>query len=1075
MTRRRKYIVSVYQLCTFISIAGWCINCSNKPDIEVDSKIIPEVVTYNFHIRPLLTDRCFKCHGPDEAARKGDLRLDQGEATFQIVSADGDRILVPYRPEKSVLWHRISTSDSELQMPPTDSKLSLTNYERTLIKRWIEQGAEFQPHWSFLPVSAQEPPANSLAKDLSPIGAFIDDKLAENELTLSSRAEALTLFRRVTLDLTGLSPTPEEVLAFQNDTRANAYEIWVDHLLETDAYAEHMSVSWLDLARYADSQGMHSDGYRSMFPWRDWVIQAFKENMPYDQFILEQVAGDLLPEASTDQLIATGFNRNHPTTAEGGVVDEEFLKEYAHDRVATTATVFLGLTMECARCHDHKYDPITQKDYYQFFAFFNQVDEVGLTGDDGNSGPNLLLPSAEIKLLIDSLKLIEDQLIENRNSDINKISRQKTFIDQLQAVESTLGVDRQLHLTFDHLQNGIVDHNQLVKASAGVDIREESGKKVIRFDSEYEYLTLENIGLFDSYDAFSGSVWIHPENQKTSQTIFGNSGQKGVFWRGWDFILDSLNRLNLRLIHALPHDIVAVSSEDPIPVNTWSHVAFTYDGSGRAGGVRLFINGESARLQVNRDQLQRSIYPIAFNKEKSDTPLRVGKSYRAFTGEYGIYEGMLDELAIYSRCISALEVLQLAGRSTDVKKLMIGSGDDNESLNQVVEWRYSVRPSQSETFLKEVRKKIMNLYEEVEEVMIMHDVADVRPTYILQRGNYDQPGLLVGPGTPKSVFAFKPSLPNNRLGLARWLLDPQNPLTSRVIVNRYWQHFFGTGLVPTSHDFGLQGQLPTHPELLDYLAYHFIQDGWNLKKLLKSIVMSEVYCQTSATNAKLLSIDPGNTLLSRGPSKRLTAEMLRDQALQASGLLVKSVGGPSVKPWQPPGLWEEKTSSTHILRAYEPDQGENRYRRSLYTFVRRTSMHPMMEIFDAPTRSVCVSKRQETNSPLQALVLLNDPQFVEAACILAQNQMNTKSSVPEMISAAYLHLCSREISEKKLDQLSTLYEEEYANFSDRKHAARDYLASVQYPLEKDVNPAALASLSLVVNSIMNLDDFYMKR
>ena len=1070
--------VSLPQVMVLLAVvAGLSFSsCVADQVVKVDGKVLPEKVTYNFHVRPLLADRCFKCHGPDEAARKGDLRLDEGDQTYKLVSEGGARILVPGKPNKSLLWRRIADSEPEEQMPPPDSKLTLSPYDQALIKRWIEQGAAFEPHWSFTPIKEYKPPERSLAKDLSPISAFIDSKLAEQGLELAAPADRLTLMRRVTLDLTGLSPTAEELKTYNADTRVNAYELWVDHLLDTDAHAEHLTVSWLDLARYADSQGMHSDGYRSMHPYRDWVIKAFKDNLPFDQFIIEQLAGDLLPKPTQNQLIATGFNRNHPTTAEGGVVDEEFKKEYAHDRVTTTATTFLGLTIECARCHDHKYDPITQKDYYQFFAFFNQVDEVGLTGDDGNSGPNLLLLSAAERRKMDSLVIEERQLLDEIERDLAEVKKQKEFIERLKSRGTTLEIGRQVHLHFEHLASGLVDRQKNAKAAAGVDLVNSERGKVVSFDGEYEFLTLQKIGLFDTYEAFSGSVWINPKSQKTSQTIFGNSGAKGVFWRGWDFILDSLNRPTLRLIHALPHDVVTVSAQQQIPIDEWTHLAFTYDGSSSSRGVRLFLNGEPALVEVKRDQLERSIYPIAFNKEKSDIPLRVGKSYRAFTGEYGIFEGLMDELAIYNRRLSTIEVAQLAGHINKAQRILAGSETDHtKRMGLLLEWWHCVNPPVKNEQLATLRAAKINLNANASEVMVMQDVPQRQPTYILQRGNYDQPDLQVQVSALQAILPFDASLPGNRLGLAQWLVDPSNPLTSRVIVNRYWQHFFGKGLVSSSHDFGLQGQLPSHPELLDYMAFHFVKGGWNLRTLIKSIVMSEVYCQTSKADAQKEDIDPDNILLSRGPSHRLTAEMLRDQALLAAGALVRTVGGPSVKPWQPEGLWKEKTSSTHILREYIPDFGKARYRRSLYTFVRRTSMHPAMQIFDAPTRSVCTSKRQETNSPLQALVLLNDPQFVEAARMLAEKELLAKSSPKEAISRAYLQLCSKEISDEKLELLSTLFDQEKERFRESKMSAIDFISIGQNPPDNDVDPLDLASLALVVNTIMNLDDYYMKR
>jgi hypothetical protein len=901
--------------------------------------------------------------------------------------------------------------------------------------------------------------------------------LEEQGLAFSREADPATLVRRVSLDLTGLPPSPADVEAFVTDRRATAYEQLVDRLLASDAYAERMTTDWLDLARYADSQGLHSDGWRSMYPWRDWVINAFKDNMPFDQFILEQIAGDHLSSPSQKQIIATGFNRNHKTSAEGGVVDEELKKEYAHDRVATTATGLLGLTMECARCHDHKYDPISQKEYYEFFAFFDQVDEVGMTGDDGNSGPNLLLPDAAIRTKIDSLtNLIEDKkhILE---SNRRKLKDQIAYINKLENVDQELRTNRVVYLPFEKLsKQRSIDGQSNITASEGVEIIDSDRGKVLELNSEYEYLTLKDIGLFDQYQSFSGSVWIYPTSKRPAQTIMGNSGQKGVFWRGWDFMLDSLDRPTLRLINALPHDMIVVSAEESVATNAWTHLAFSYDGSGIAAGIKISINGKGAGRILVRDQLQRSIYPMAFNKERTDTPLRVGKSYRAFTGEYGIYEGKMDDLMIFERMLSALEVSQLAGIQNIKTEIDLHRQEPTEeSEKRVEDFMRCAFPDPVEKDIADLRKKIIELLTGVPEVMVMQDIPKRNPTHILIRGNYDQPGEEVYPSAPVAIMAFSDSLPQNRLGLANWLVDSRNPLTGRVFVNRIWQQFFGRGIVSTPHDFGLQGQLPSHPELLDYLAYQFIAKGWDVKALVKEIVMSNTYRQTSETSKEKFSKDPENLYLSRGPSGRLSAEILRDQALTGASLLNKQIGGPSVKPYQPEGLWEEKTSSTHLLRAYISDEGAAKYRRSLYTFVRRTSMHPMMEIFDAPTRSVCTVQRQTTDSPVQSLVLLNDPQFIEAARTLAENELKTEKVVEDQLASAYYKLCGRSISPEKLTELLTLYEEEKDRFSKDMDHADEYINIGQFPPDPELKREELAALTLAVNTIMNLDDFYMKR
>ncbi|PHN08112.1 DUF1553 domain-containing protein [Flavilitoribacter nigricans] len=1036
---------------------------------------LPETVSYNFHIRPILADRCFSCHGPDEAARKGELRLDEAARAYAKGSS-GRSAVHGGSLGRSEVFHRIYSEDAELQMPPPESNLSLDEREKALISRWIEQGGIYEPHWSFVPV--EKPPVPDLTSDAvkNPIDQFILAKLQPKGLDLAPAADRERLIRRLSFDLTGLPPTLEQIDAFLADDSPAAYEKLVDRLLAGDAYAERMALDWMDLARYADSQGLHSDGWRSMYPWRDWVIDAYREGMPFDQFLTWQLAGDLLPKPSREQLIATGFNRNHKTTAEGGVVDEEYRAEYVHDRVATTATAFMGLTMECARCHDHKYDPITQKEYYRFYAFFNQVDELGLSGDDGNAGPNMLLPAPETEARIREIsKEIHAKALSVDHAEAD-LAKEKDFISNLPAVSMAAAAPPDIALPLDDLKEERIDRNAESRVSGEAAIVETDRGKVLELDAEYEFIDLPDQGLFEQYDAFSGAIWIRPLEKRTSQTIMGNSGQKGTFWRGWDLILDSLNHLNLRLIHALPHDVLSVRSEPVVPTGAWTHVAFTYDGSGRAAGVQLYLNGEAVAMVTEYDLLQRSIYPIAFSKARTDRSLRLGKSYRAFTGEYGIYAGQLDDFKLFSRRLSPLEVAALTG-ALDPMELFAEFRKQPEPEQRAAltrTWWYNHPPAPVEE-LRALRREKQELLDTVPEVMIIRELDQPRKTYVLNRGNYDEPTVEVTPGTPASLLPFPDSLPANRLGLARWLTDPRHPLTSRVVVNRLWQQFFGRGLVDTPHDLGLQGSLPSHPELLDWLAASLLENGWEIRAIQKLIVLSATYRQSSVADPALREKDPDNRLWARAPSYRLPGEMIRDNALLASGLLNRKVGGPSVRPVQPAGLWTEKTSSTHILRKYETDSGTDRYRRSLYTFIRRTSPHPAMTAFDVPNRSVCTAERQRTNTPMQALVLLNDPQFVEASRVLAERVLDQETELAPRISLAFRLLTGREPRPLQLRELVALQEEEQARFSEATDAARDYVLTGQFPPADHRDPVELAAMTVVVNTIMNFDEFYTKR
>ncbi len=1053
-------------LFLFLSVL-FTTNCTDsKKDLQIlaGNKTLPEKVDFNFHIKPLLADRCFSCHGPDATARKAELRLDEENFAKQTLES-GKKALSAGRLSKSEAWQRINSENVELVMPPPESHLSLTDYEKALIGKWILDGAKYEDHWAYIPPTTSTIPVpDSPLKLTNPIDNFIHKKLTREGVTFAQEVDKEGLLRRVTFDLTGLPPTLKELDDFLTDTSADAYQKVIDRLLQSPAYGERMTMDWLDLARYADSQGLHSDGWRSMYPWRDWVLQAFNENMPFDQFLTWQIAGDLMPNPSRDQLVATGFNRNHKTTAEGGVVDEEARMEYVHDRVATTATVFMGLTMECARCHDHKYDPISQEEYYQFAAFFNQVDELGMSGDDGNAGPNLLLPAKETE---EKIKEIQASILQKKGLitlNNQELAEQKTFIKQLQK-SPTLVKQAAIYLPFEKIKDKVADGVATATFSGEVQLLPTERGNAVTFNQEYQYLTIKNQGLFEHNQAFAVAVWIKPKGLRRSQTIVGNSAQKGTFWRGWDFSLDSLNRLSLRLIHALPHDVIAVHTVDKIPTNEWTFVAFSYDGSGKAAGVKLFIQGAKKRLEIQYDNLQRSIYPMTFSKKRTDTPLRIGKSYRGFTGEYGIFEGEMDDFLLYNRQLHPLEIVELANQTKLKDKLDQFKNKPTEQLGKDLFALWRMRnntPLDAE--IAALKAEQIGLLDTVPEVMIIQEVAKARPTFVLNRGNYDEPLHSVQPNTPKKVLNFSEDLPKNRLGLAQWLTDKENPLTARVVVNRYWQQLFGNGLVVTSHDFGLQGSLPTHPELLDWLAVYFMDNNWDVKNLLKLIVSSKTYRQSSTTSADLLEKDPTNALLARGVSYRLPAEMIRDNALASSQLLQQKIGGPSVKPIQPEGLWREKTSSTHLLAKYEADEGVARYRRSLYTFIRRTSPPPAMAAFDAPTRSICTAQRQITNTPMQALVLLNDPQFVEASINLAEQLFLEPTNLEQRITKAFRLMTSRLPSTEQLNQLQLLYKEEEARFQKNPKAAMEYLQTGQFSPPKSLTPTSLAAMALVVNT-----------
>ena len=766
----------LYFYLGIITVTGVINACSSGSSFKISEESLPEQISYNFDIRPILSDNCFACHGPDANKREAGLRLDIAEEAYKALEENPTaHALVPGKPELSAVFQRVSSEDTAMVMPPAGSNLKLTSREIQLIQKWIKQGAKYESHWAFVaPKKRALPQVKQQDWPRNEIDFFVLEKQEQKGLIPNPEADKERLLKRVSLDLIGLPPTIEMMDRFLADTSANAYEKIVDELLQNPAYGEKMAVHWLDVARYADSHGFQDDGYRTQWPWRDWVIHALNQNMPYKDFITWQLAGDLMPNATKEQILATGFNRNHKITEEGGVVDEEYRVMYVTDRSDTFGKSLIGVTMECARCHDHKYDPFSQKEYYQLYSFFNNVKEVGIESVIG--GPETYA---------------KKPLIEISNDEVKNIL---TFINK----------------------------------------------------------------------------------QDTSRLI----------------------------------------------------------------------------------------------------------------------------------------------------------------------------------------------------VSVMGDLDTLRKTHVLNRGAYDAPGDEVQPGTPKAILPFNNLYPKNRLGLAQWLFDKKNPLTARVYVNRVWQEFFGKGIVKTSGDFGMQGELPTHPALLDWLAVDFMEHGWNIKRLVKQLVTSATYRQSAVIPPDKLKADPDNILLARAPRYRVPAEFVRDLVLASSGLLNKSIGGPSVKPYQPPGLWEGATSGRGLLSVYKQDHGGSLYRRGMYTLIKRTVPPPSMSIFDASNRDQCEVKRLNTNTPLQALIMLNDPTVLEASRVLAAKLLAENSSATDKIRKAFRAIVCRQPNEKEIELLSKYYQEELRTL--KKPLAEKRLAVGEYPLPEKADKVKLAALMQVVTTIYNLEETLSK-
>ncbi|MCK5441407.1 MAG: DUF1553 domain-containing protein [Maribacter sp.] len=1064
-----KFVVLVLALAT-----ASC-SLSVPQEVEIAYEELPKTIDFNFHVKPILSDRCYACHGPDKNTRKADLRLDLEEDAFSKLSS-GNYAFVSKNPSKSEGLQRILSDDPELTMPPPESHLTLSATEKATILKWIEQGAAWKNHWAFIKPEKTDLPVVSETtwKSNNPIDNFIQKKLVEKNLEPSKEANKERLLRRVTMDLTGLPPTIEEIENFLNNKGGDGYENVVDKLLATDAYAERLTVDWMDISRYADSHGLHADGWRLMWPWRDWVIKSFKDNMPYDQFVTWQLAGDLIPNASKEQKLATAFNRNHPMTAEGGAIEEEFRLNYVWDRTETVGTALLGLTVACARCHDHKFDPISQKDYFQMAAFFNNVKELGMTGDDGNYGPMLALPDQPTE---DKLNTLE-QAIEKKERELqfttNELKKLDEYIAQLPNSFNTEG--RLGHYPMDNIvkkgKTVLIDKNSNSTANLAPKVVEGKIDNALEFTGEYDQAYLKNLPNFEYTDAFSLGLWMNTTKRQAgrTQTLLGTTGVKNNFWRGWDFYLDSLNHLNARLVHSLPHNYIHIRSRDSIKVKEWKHVAFTYNGSGKAKGLSLFIDGDEVSTSIPFDNLYKSIKTVANSSHVIENrSVMVAKSYRAFTGENGIFKGKIDDINVYSRELSPIEISHIAGKS-DTKKPDSEKGVTDYWVNK------SPKKLKIQKELQQLRNEWLAAMTPVMEVMVMEEMPNKRAAYAYNRGDYEQPIYEVKATTPEMLPKFPDDYPKNRLGFAKWIFSSDNPLTARVAVNRYWQMLFGQGLVTTPQDFGVQGAFPTHPQLLDWLATSFVKSGWDVKKLLKTMVMSHTYRQSSNASQELQEIDPTNKYLAKSNTYRLPAEMIRDNALAASGLLVKHVGGKSVKPYQPGKLWIEKNSFSHILLNYVESKGDSLYRRGLYTFIRRTAPHPAMTAFDAPSREVCIIKRENTNTPLQALVLMNDTQFVEASKVLAQRmQKEGGDSLEEQINHGFRLAVSRNPKAKETLVLKELYDSQKERFSKNPKEAIDLLAVGDKVLDRSLDKTKTAALTMVANTILNHDETYMKR
>ena len=1019
-------------LTCVLFLSHWCRVWGQQDNSRID---------FARDVRPILSDKCFKCHGPDAASRKADLRLDQRKGAQSVLTFEADT--------PSELVRRISSRDPAEQMPPPGSKLSLSAEEILTLRRWVSQGAVYQGHWAFQsPVSAPFPAVSKQTWPRNEIDYFVLARMESAGMTPSPEALREQLIRRLSFDLTGLPPTSEEVTAFLNDRSLAAYEQAVDRLLNRQAFGERMAVDWLDAARYSDTYGYQVDRDRYVWPWRDWVIKAFNDNLPYDQFITWQLAGDLLPRATDLQIQATTFNRLHPQKVEGGSVPEEFRTEYVADRNHTFATVFLGLTLECCRCHDHKYDPITQREYYQLFAYFNNIDESGLYSYFTNSvpTPTMLLADQKTKDKIAANRQRIQQAVEHlQRLATDRMSEFDRWLTERPGVPDVLP-GQVAYLDFEAKPGGA---NVSVPGKVGraIELSGDDGVGV-------------GAGNFKRTEPFSVAFWVQAPEEKERAVIFHRSrAWTDAGSRGYQLLLEN-GQLSASLIHFWPGNAIRIRSRVSLPVKRWVHVGFTYDGSSRAAGLRLFIDGQPTETYVVQDQLAKNITGGGGDN------ITIGQRFR----DRGFSGGRVDEFRVFSRRLAAIEIGHLFdGNSlrdllrTPADKLKRG---ERELLQEYYLATFDeVYLKQLQT-VKELRQAGSSLVDPVQEVMVMRERRQRRPTFVLKRGAYDAPMDEVRPGTPAIFPAPPDDAPRNRLGLTQWLTQPSHPLTARVAVNRFWQMLFGQGLVRTPEDFGSQGNPPTHPQLLDWLAVDFVEHGWNVKRLAKQMVMSATYRQSSALRPELRKKDPGNLLLARAPSYRWPAEMIRDNALAVSGLLTTKVGGPPARPYE----------LTVSFKPIKQDKGPGLYRRSLYTFWKRTAPAPVMMTLDAAKRDVCMVQRERTASPLQALVLLNDPQLLEAARVLGARMLGENDQdVTRSLRAMFQALTSRIPGDAEMRVLQDLFAEQYDFYQQHPGEAEKFMSVGDAPRNSTLPAPLLAAMGVLANTVMNLDQCVVKR
>jgi hypothetical protein len=1025
---------SGHSICWLTSVAVVLIVCGA---VRAGGEASEPRINFSRQIEPILSENCFACHGPDDKQRKAKLRLDSKEGALAHQS-----VIKPGQANASELIQRVTASDPAERMPPPKSGKRLSSQQIELLRQWIDQGAVWSRHWSFVPpVRPTMPVLRKRDWARNPIDYFIAARLQHEGLHPAVEADRTTLLRRLTLDLTGLPPTPAEIDAYAADPSSNAYEKQVDRLLASPRYGERMALDWLDAARYADTHGYHIDSGRDMSRWREWVIDAFNRNQPFDRFTIEQLAGDLLPEPTIEQRVASGFNRNHMINFEGGAIPEEYHTAYIVDRVNTTATVWLGLTIGCAQCHDHKFDPISQKEYYQLFAFFHNVPENGLDGSKGNAAPVLAVPTSgqqrRLQELAASIKEVEQRMAQpmpglaKAQADWEQSlaaakPTQWTVLDPTE-VRSQGGATLAKLPDLSVLASGSNPPTDTYTVTATVALENLAALRV-------EALPDDSLPAKGPGRAFNGNLVLTDVRVRA-----GPAESRG----------------------AKPVKLKTASADYSQPNYP---VALAIDDNAQTGWAIHPAVGKPHAAVFEFDQIVQGkgklLLQVTLDFQSSSPQHQLGRFRLAVTQAQGVE--------------------QLPPKFREIIAIPPSQRSDRQKAHLHDYYRLNVSPEGKGLAerLAQLQQNKKDLENKLPTTMVMQEMPEPRSTYLLVRGQYDKHGEKVSAGVPAQLSPLPSGAPHNRLGLARWLVDQEQPLTARVIVNRYWQMYFGTGLVKTAEDFGAQGERPSHPELLDWLAAEFRDSGWDVKHMQRLMVTSATYRQSSAVNPQEYAKDPENRLLARGPRVRLPAEFIRDQALMISGLLDGRMGGVSVSPYQPPGLWEELASrldgANWTAQVYRQSHGHDLYRRTMYTFWKRTSPPPTLATFDAPDRETCTVRRARTNTPLQALILMNDPTYVEASRKLAERLMKEATAAPERINLAFRLAVARPPTAKELAVLQGVFQTQREAFRRDQAAALKILTIGESKKDEQLDPVELAAWTTVANVILNLDETITK-